>query len=207
MIRIYTRNTCDLKFSLCKINWGPQRHSSFSSITDLNRHSLRIQQSTNPVCSFEPVEYQWLPTTRRCFLDVKMSLNYSTAQNLTFDSKHCKDAYGRLTVGEIKRNCRAQHWKCLKSCSLSQTNCRSNRNVKSYCSCTQNTGGIPQPLDTDVHSVVTVKTSTLLWDSSGSDSAEVPTCTLVWQRWQRDSAMTALSVAATFTVMRTSLLH
>ena len=42
------------------------------------------------------------------------------------------------------------------------------------------------------HSAATAKTSTTLWqwkqaqscDSSGSDSAEVTMCTLVWQRWQ-----------------------
>ena len=52
------------------------------------------------------------------------------------------------------------------------------------------TGGIPQRLDTDVHSAVTTKTSTAMWqrkqgqhcDSSGSDSAEITMCTLVLQR-------------------------
>ena len=44
----------------------------------------------------------------------------------------------------------------------------------------------------DVHSTATAKMSTELWqrkqaqlcDSSGSDSAEIMMCTLVWQRWQ-----------------------
>ena len=44
------------------------------------------------------------------------------------------------------------------------------------------TGGVPQRLDRDVHSVVTAKTSTALWQRKRvqrCDSAEITMCTLV----------------------------
>ena len=69
----------------------------------------------------------------------------------------------------------------------------------------------PTRLDANVYSVVTAETGAVLLqrkraqrcDSRGSDSAEVAICTLVLQRWQP----TALSVAAIFVVMCSSLLH
>ena len=65
---------------------------------------------------------------------------------------------------------------------------------------TTQSGGIPQWLDTDVHSAVTVKMNSVVsamllivmlqhwqwqcWDSNGSDRAKMTMCTIVWQRWQ-----------------------
>ena len=53
-------------------------------------------------------------------------------------------------------------------------------------------GGIPQRLDTDVHYVVTPKTSTALWqqklaqrcdDENEHSAVAVKTSTALWQRW------------------------
>ena len=79
-------------------------------------------------------------------------------------------------------------------------------------------GRIPQQLDTDVHSAMTVKMSTALWQQkqaqhgyrSGSDSAQwdndVHTTNMLTML-ATNSAATALSVASTFTVICTSLYH